>query len=224
MKVLIIEDEHKIANSIKKGVEQESMAADAVYDGNSGFDMAVAENYDVIILDIMLPDLNGLELTKKLRETNIQTPILLLTALGQVEDKVKGLNTGADDYLVKPFAFSELLARIRALARRSTDNAGTILACNDLTLNTITFEVKRDKSKIQLSRKEFSLLEYLLRHQNTIVSKDQIIRSLWNYDAEVLPNTVEVFMGYLRNKIDRKFLQKKTVIENIPRIWLPNQQ
>jgi DNA-binding response OmpR family regulator len=213
MRVLIVEDEHKIANSIKKGLEQEGIAADAVYDGNSGFDMAVGEKYDVMILDILLPDINGLELTKKLREQNIQTPILLLTALGQLENKVKGLNSGADDYLVKPFAFAELLARVKALGRRSSEDRGTVLTCQDLVLNTVSYQVTRDGREINLSRKEFALLEYLMRHMNMIVNKDQIISNLWNYDADVLPNTVEVYMGYLRNKIDRKFPGKTALLK-----------
>jgi DNA-binding response OmpR family regulator len=215
MKILVVEDEHKIANSIKKGLMQENYAVDAVYDGSSGFDMASEGNYDVVILDLMLPDMDGIEMCRKLRQNAIHTPVLMLTARGQVEDKVDGLNSGADDYLVKPFAFNELLARIKALSRRPKEEYGTILQAFDLTLNTNTFEVKRDGKLINLSRKEYALLEYLLRHPNTVLTKDQIINNIWDYDADVLPNTVEVYIGYLRNKIDKIFPDKKPIINTI---------
>jgi DNA-binding response OmpR family regulator len=201
MKVLLVEDEHKIANSIKKGLEQEVYAVDVAYDGTTGFDLASSEDYDVIVLDLMLPDIDGLTICKKLRVAGNHTPILMLTARGQLEDKVTGLNSGADDYLVKPFAFTELLARIKALTRRPKDSFGTILSVADLTLNTLTYEVSRSGKPIRLSRKEFALLEYLLRHANAIVTKDQIINNTWNYDSDILPNTVEVYIGYLRHKI-----------------------
>lgn len=215
MKILVVEDEHKIANSIKKGLEQESYAVDVAYDGEEGHDLAMSEKYDVIILDLLLPGLNGLELCKKLRSKNIQTPILILTALGQLEDRVGGLNSGADDYLVKPFAFTELLARIRALLRRSKESTGTVLRYEDLSLNTVTFTVVRSSKEIRLSRKEFALLEYLLRHQNVVLTKDQIINNVWDYDADILPNTVEVYIGYLRNKIDKPFHKKTPLIQTI---------
>ena len=205
MKILIIEDEHKIANSIKKGLEQESYAVDVAYDGSKGFDLASVEEYDVIILDLMLPGMNGLEICKNLRQEKIHTPILILTAKGQIADKVEGLNAQADDYLVKPFAFSELLARVRALTRRPRNSLDIQLKVADLSLNSITYEVERSGKKIQLSKKEFSLLEYLMRHPNIILTKDQIINNVWNYDADILPNTVEVYIGYLRNKIDKTF-------------------
>jgi DNA-binding response OmpR family regulator len=201
MKILVVEDEHKIANSIKKGLEQESYAVDVAYDGTTGFDLASSEDYDTIILDLMLPDIDGLTICKKLRAAHNHTPILMLTARGQLEDKVTGLNSGADDYLVKPFAFTELLARIKALTRRPKDSFGTILTVSDLSLNTLSYEVTRAGKPLQLSRKEFALLEYLLRHANTIVTKDQIINNTWDYDSDVLPNTVEVYIGYLRRKI-----------------------
>jgi DNA-binding response OmpR family regulator len=215
MKILVIEDEHKIANSIKKGLEQENYAVDAVYDGSSGYDLASEGIYDVIILDLMLPDMDGIEVCKKLRQNSIHTPVLMLTARGEVEDKVEGLNSGADDYLLKPFAFTELLARIKALTRRPKEESGTILTTGDLTLNTNTYEVKREGKIINLSRKEYALLEYLMRHQNTILTKDQIINNIWNYDADVLPNTVEVYIGYLRKKIGKVFSNKKPVINTV---------
>lgn len=201
MKVLVVEDEHKIANSIKHGLEQEGLAVDVVFDGIEGYDLAASEDYDVIILDILLPGMDGLEICRKLRKENIHTPILMLTAKGQLEDKVEGLNSGADDYLTKPFAFEELLARIRALGRRPVSSVGTELTVGNLTLNTLSFEVVMNGKPIQLSRKEFSLLEYLMRHPGKLLSKDQIISHVWNYEADILPNTVEVYIGYLRKKI-----------------------
>lgn len=215
MKILVVEDEHKIANSIKKGLEQEGYAADAVYTGDEGYDLAYCEDYDLIILDCLLPGMDGIEICTKLRKQKIHTPILLLTAKGQIRDKVEGLNAGADDYLVKPFAFEELLARIRALTRRPKENIGSTLAVDNLTLNTLTFEVKRGDKQIKLSSKEFSLLEHLLRHPNRILKKEQIINHVWNYEANILPNTVEVYIGYLRNKIDKPFKNFPPLIHTV---------
>jgi DNA-binding response OmpR family regulator len=163
----------------------------------------------------MLPKKHGIELCRELRKSNIHTPILMLTAKGQLNDKVNGLNSGADDYLIKPFAFAELLARVKALGRRPKKTLSTILTLDDLSLNTLTYEVKRGDKEIKLSKKEFVLLEYLLRHQGKIINKDKIINHVWNYDADVLPNTVEVYIGYLRNKIDRAFKNKKALIQTI---------
>ena len=219
MRILIIEDEHKIANSIKRGFEQETWAADVAYDGEEGYDMAVSEDYDVIILDLMLPKMDGMEICKKLREEEIHTPILMLTAHGELSDKVGGLNSGADDYLVKPFAFEELVARVRALIRRPSEINNIKFKINNLELDTITFEVKKDGKSIELSRKEFALLEYLMRNAGRVVSKDNIIAHVWDYEADILPNTVEVFIGYLRDKIGSSLI--KTVrgfgykIENV---------
>ncbi|HUW22362.1 MAG TPA: response regulator transcription factor [Candidatus Bathyarchaeia archaeon] len=216
MRILIIEDEHKIAQAIKKGLEQESLAVDLAFDGEQGFDLAATEDYDVVVLDLMLPKINGLDICRKLRkEENIHTPILMLTAKGQVEDKVNGLNSGADDYLVKPFAFNELLARIRALTRRPKNSLNPILKAGDLILNTLNFEVKRGHTPIKLSKKEYALLEYLLRHKGKTLAKDQIINNVWDYDADVLPNTVEVYIGYLRNKIDKAFKNKRPLIHTV---------
>ena len=203
MRILVVEDEHKIANSIKKGLELENFAVDVLYDGSEGFDFASSEDYDVIILDLMLPGIDGVTITRLLRQKNIHTPILMLTAKGQVEDRVTGLDSGADDYLTKPFSFNELLARLRALLRRPKKADGRILKVGDLTLDTVTYEVKREDKIIKLSGREYALLEYLMRHRSQVVTKEQIISHVWNYDADILPNTVEVFIGYLRNKIDR---------------------
>lgn len=213
MRILVVEDEHKIANSIKKGLEQESFAVDVSYDGRSGFDLASTEDYDLIILDLMLPGMDGFTICQKLRkEENIHTPILILTARGELEDKVKGLNYGADDYLPKPFAFLELLARVRALTRRPRQMLNPELSVDDLTLNTSTYEVKRSGIPISLSKKEFALLEFLMRHKGKVLSKDRIIANVWDYDDDILPNTVEVFIGYLRGKIEKPFPKLPSLI------------
>jgi len=205
MRILLVEDEHKIANSIKKGLEQESYAVDVAYDGTNGYDYASSEEYDVIILDRLLPGIDGLGICKKLRAASIHTPILMLTARGELSERVEGLNSGADDYLTKPFAFIELLARLRALIRRPKKSMGSVLQVSNLTLDPVTFEVKRGNVDISLSSKEFALLEYLISHKGTIVGKEQIISHVWNYDSDVLPNSVEVYITHLRNKIDKPF-------------------
>lgn len=200
-----MEDEHKIARSIKRGLEQESYAVDIAFDGQEGLFMASTESYDVVILDLMLPKIDGIEVCRRLRQQRIRVPILILTALDRLDDKVNGLNAGADDYLVKPFAFAELLARVKALSRRPRESLDTMLSVDDLQLDTLTFEVTRAGKRIELSKKEFALLEYLMRHDGRILTKDHLINHVWDYDADVLPNTVEVYIGYLRNKIDRPF-------------------
>jgi DNA-binding response OmpR family regulator len=215
MKVLIVEDEHKIANLIKQGLEQEHLVVDVAYDGASGFDYAFSEPYDVIVLDRLLPEIDGLEVCKKLRAKGIHTPILMLTAKGQLADKIEGLNSGADDYLTKPFAFEELLARIKALVRRPKATTSNILQVEELSLNLDTYEVKRGNTSINLSSKEFALLEYLMRHENKTLTKAQIINHVWSYDANILLNTVEVFVGYIRNKIDRPFKNHKSLIHTV---------
>lgn len=215
MRILIVEDEHKIANSIKKGLEQETYAVDIAYDGLEGYDLASVENYDVVILDLMLPKMDGISLCKKLRADKIHTPVLMLTAKGQIRDKVEGLNAGADDYLAKPFAFVELLARVKALVRRPKTGLGSVLKLADLFLDTINYKVTRAGKNITLSKKEYALLEYLFRHLDRVMTKDQIINNVWDYDADVLPNTVEVYIGYLRNKIDKPFKDKPSLIHTI---------
>ncbi len=215
MRILVVEDEHKIANSLKKGLQQEAYMVDVRFTGEEGYDLASTEEYDVIILDVLLPGINGVEICAKLRAKQIHTPILMLTAKGQVEDKVEGLNAGADDYLTKPFAFEELLARIKALSRRPANSLGTVLKFADLTLDTLTYRVKRGDSPIKLSSKEYALLEYFLRHPNRVLTKDQITNHVWDYDADILPNTVEVYIGYLRNKIDKAFPKKLPLIKTV---------
>lgn len=206
MRILLIEDEHKIARALKKALEQESFAVDVAYDGDEGHAMATTEPYDVAIIDRMLPgEYDGLAIVKAMRDSKIHTPVLLLTALGSISDRTTGLDSGADDYLVKPFALEELLARVRALLRRPAEQQATILTAGDLSLNTITFEVKRADKDIQLTGKEFALLEYLLRNQDRPLPKELIISHVWDYDADILPNTVEVYIKYLRSKIDDPF-------------------
>lgn len=215
MRILIVEDEHKIAYAIKKGLEQENYAVDVCFNGSDGLDMAETEEYDLLILDLMLPEMDGLTITKTLRERKNHTPILILTAKGELGEKVEGLDSGADDYLTKPFSFEELLARMRALSRRPKSALNTRLIASDLLLDTINFEVKRNGKSIQLSSREFALLEYLMRNAGKIVSKDKIINHVWNYDSDILPNTVEVYIKYLRNKIDKPFPNKKDLIQTV---------
>lgn len=212
MKILLVEDDHKIAAAIKSGLEQESHTIDVAFEGESGYDLASSEKFDVVVLDLMLPKMDGLTICKRLRKENNHVPILMLTAKGQVANRVLGLDSGADDYLPKPFAFNELLARIRAISRRPVQTISPVLDVSDLTLNTVTFEVTRNGKRIELSRKEFALLEYLMRHQGKILTKNQIIDHVWEYDADILPNTVEVYIGYLRNQIDKPFPKKSPLL------------
>lgn len=213
---MVVEDERKIANAIKKGLEQESFAVDATYDGEDGLNWALGDDYDAIILDRMLPGgMDGVEIVEKIRREKPSLPILLLTAKDKVSDRVDGLNAGADDYLVKPFAFEELLARVRALLRRPHESLSTILKVGGLTLDPASFEVKRNGQSISLTQKEFALLEYLMRNAGRILSKDTITQHVWDYDADILPNTVEVYVGYLRAKIDRPFKGQPHLLHTI---------
>lgn len=206
MRILIIEDEHKIANAVKQGLEQQSYAVDVAYDGDDGLMMATTEDYDLIILDRMLPgSIDGIGILKSLRKEKIHTPVLLLTAKDKILDKAEGLNAGADDYLVKPFAFVELIARVRALLRRPRQTVPTSLTYKDIMLDPENFVVERKGKQIELTTKEFALLEYLIRNPEKILTKDVIMRHVWDYDADILPNTVEVYIGYLRSKIDKPF-------------------
>jgi len=205
MRILLIEDEIKLANAVKRALELQNFTVDMANDGEKGLDLAIGEKFDLILLDLMLPKIDGIEICRLIREEKISTPILILTAKGQIEDKVKGLDIGADDYLVKPFSFEELFARARALVRRSTKNTDTLLKAADLTLNPVTFKVERGEKPITLSAREFSILEFLLRHKNTTVSKEKILDSVWNYDTDILPSTIEVHIKHLRDKIDKPF-------------------
>ena len=213
MKILIVEDEHLIATSLKKGLEQEHYTVDISFDGVEGYDLASSGDYDIILLDLMLPKLDGISICKKLRDENNHTPILILTAKSQLEDKINGLNCGADDYLTKPFAFEELLARIRALSRRPQQATSKTLTVGDLNIDTTNYQVKRGNKEIRLSSKEYSLLECLVRHAGQILNKDQLIQYVWSYESDILPNTVEVYIRNLRQKIDKPF--KKKLIQTI---------
>ena len=206
MRVLVIEDEHKIANAIKQGLAQEKFAVDVEYDGDSGLGAALSVPYDLLVIDRMLPgSVEGLDICRQVRAKGIHTPIIFLTAKDQIRDRVAGLDAGADDYLVKPFSFEELLARIRALLRRPQETTGTVLTVGNLSLDTVSYDVKRDGQSIRLSTKEFALLEYLMRNAGRVLNKDNIIAHVWDFDADILPNTVEVYIGYLRNKVDKPF-------------------
>lgn len=215
MRLLLVEDEIKIADSIKKGLEQERFAVDVANEGELGLNLGLSNEYDLLILDLMLPNIDGLTITKKLRSKGVNTPILVLTAKGELEDKVLGLTLGADDYLTKPFNFTELLARIKALLRRPNGFLPNQLVCDDLTIDIHNYLVTRAGKEIKLSRKEFTLLEYLMRNKNQILSKDKIIEHVWNFDSDVLPNTVEVYIGYLRNKIDKPFKGQVNLLKTI---------
>jgi DNA-binding response OmpR family regulator len=206
MRILVIEDEHKIANAIKRGLELEKYAVDVEYDGDAGLGAALNEPYDLMIIDRMLPgSLEGMEICRKVRERGIHTPALILTAKDHVRDRVEGLDAGADDYLIKPFSFEELLARIRALLRRPQETKSNVLEVADLQLDTVNYDVRRSNKAINLSAKEFALLEYMMRNAGRVLNKDMIISHVWDFDADILPNTVEVYIGYLRNKIDKPF-------------------
>ncbi len=208
MRILIVEDEVKIANAMKRALELQKYAVDVAYDGNAGSDLAIGEKFDLIILDLMLPGIDGVTLCKKIRDEGIHTPVLMLTARGQIADKVIGLDVGADDYMVKPFSFEELFARIRALVRRPVTVQDPVLKINDLTLDPTAFKVKRDGKTMNLSTKEYALLEYLMRNKNIVLTREQIVAHVWNYDADILPSTVEVHMKHLRDKIDTPFPQQ----------------
>ncbi len=215
MRILIIEDEHRIAQSIKQGLEQETYAVDLAYDGQGGLDYALTEEYDLIILDRMLPAMDGVDICKKLRKKGIHVPILMLTAKGQLQDKVEGLDAGADDYLIKPFAFEELLARIRALKRRPHKNIDNVLRLDNVIIDTQSFEVFRNGKLVKLSQKEFALLDYLMRNPRKTLSKEQIINHVWDYDADILPNTLEAFIKHLRSKLDRAFPDQIQLIQTV---------
>lgn len=205
MKVLVVEDEPHISASLKKGLELKSHVVDVANDGEQGLDFALSEQYDVIILDRMLPRLSGEEVCKELRQQKNATPILMLTAKTQVADRVFGLNLGADDYLPKPFAFAELLARINALARRPNQLRETKLTLESLVLNPQSNQVTRNDQPIVLSKKEYALLEFLLRHPNQVFSAEQLTQQVWDFDSDVTANSAQVYIGYLRSKIETPF-------------------
>ena len=203
MRILVIEDETKVGCFIKRALEEESYAVDLCEDGAKGLEMALTTNYDSIIVDLMLPSLSGLEIVKGIRRERIQTPILILTAQSQVDQRVKGLDAGADDYLTKPFAIDELLARVRALLRRGATDSPGILQIDDLVLNPATREVTRGGQRIELTLKEYALLEYLMRHSGRVLTRPMISEHVWNQDFDTFTNVIDVYVNYLRNKVDR---------------------
>lgn len=211
MRILVVEDDHKIANAIKRGLEQQTYAVDVCYDGDDGLAMATTEPYDLVILDRMLPGKDGVQILQVMRKKDVHTPVLFLTAKDRVLDRAEGLNAGADDYLVKPFAFVELIARVRALLRRSPKSAETLLTYQDLILDPEKMSVTHSKKPITLTSKEFALLEYFMRNADKIITKETLMQHVWDYDADILPNTVEVYVGYLRNKIDKKSGKKPLI-------------
>ncbi len=208
MRILIVEDEKKVAGFIRKGLEEETYAVDVAYDGEEGFHLADMNQYDMIILDLMLPKMDGLEVLTRLRDKKVSTPILLLTAKDAVEDKVTGLNKGADDYLTKPFAFSELLARIRSLLRRGQAETQTELKVGDLYLDMVSHKVSRNGEEIELTGKEYSLLEYFMRNEGKVLTRTMIAEHVWDYNFDTFTNVIDVYVNHLRKKIDKKYPAK----------------
>lgn len=205
MRILLIEDEKRLSHYIKKGLAETGYAVDQAYDGEEGLYLAKEETYDVVILDVMLPKLNGIKVCKQLRLSKKDTPILMLTARGETEDKILGLESGADDYLTKPFEFAELKARINALLRRSYHQVTNNLAIDNLEVDPLKHTVKRDGKMIKLTPKEFAILELLLRRKNEVVTRTQVIEHVWDYNFDSLSNVVDVFIGTLRKKIDKGY-------------------
>ncbi|MFN3848460.1 MAG: response regulator [Spirosomataceae bacterium] len=210
MKILVIEDEVKTIQLIKQGLEEQQWEVDIAYDGAIGFQLATRSQYALIISDIILPGINGLDLCRKLREAKVVSPILLLTALGTTDDKITGLDAGADDYLVKPFEFRELMARVRALTRRNVGSIQTanLLRIADLELNLDTKTVFRSGKEIVLTAKEFTLLEYFMRHQGRVISKVELAEKIWDITFDSGTNVIEVYVNFLRKKIDKDFEPK----------------
>ena len=208
MRILVIEDEKKVANFIKKGLEEEHYAVDTAFDGEEGLYMAEVNEYDLIVLDLMIPKIEGLEVLKRIRGKKNNVPILVLTAKNTVEDTVKGLDAGCDDYMTKPFAFMEFLARIRALLRREKTDKAPLLRIADLTLSLVTHKVTRKEREIELTSKEYALLEYFMRNPDKVLTRTMISEHVWDYHFDSMTNVVDVYVNYLRKKIDKDFEPK----------------
>lgn len=208
MRILIVEDEKALANNLKKGLSEEGYSADVAYDGEEGGFMAETEPYDLIILDIMLPKADGITILRNLRKQSIKTPVLMLTAKDTLPDKIKGLDTGADDYLTKPFDFDELLARVRALLRRKGEVKTAVINIGDLAVDTAAHQVKRGGKDIQLSAREYALLEYLAYNRGKVVSRTNISEHIYEYDFDLDSNIIDVYINFLRKKIDKGFEKK----------------
>ena len=205
MRVLLVEDERKIADFIRKGLTEQGYAVDVAYDGDEALDWPSVADFDAIVLDVMLPERDGIEVCRVLRGRGVRSPILMLTAKDAVEDRVLGLDSGADDYLVKPFAFAELLARLRALGRRQPTVQGSFLQTGDLVLDTATRRVSRAGSDMDLTTKEYAILEYLMRHPNQVLTRTMLAEHVWNYDFDNASNVIDVHIRNLRRKIDDSF-------------------
>ena len=203
MRILVIEDEKKVADFIKRGLKEEGYAVDVASDGEDGYFQAKEISYDIILLDLMLPKLDGLSLCRKLRQEDIQTPLIMLTAKDSVTDKVTGLDSGADDYLTKPFSFEELLARIRAVLRKGKNQQPARLQAAGLLMDLVTHKVWRDGEEIILTVKEFALLEYFMRNAGTVITRTMISEHVWDIDFDTFTNVIDVYVNYLRNKIDK---------------------
>lgn len=208
MRVLLVEDEARIASFIRKGLQEEQYVVDVAEDGDAALDFAASAEYDLIILDVMLPRRNGFQVCGEMRQCGMKTPVLMLTARDAVDDRVRGLDAGADDYLVKPFAFKELLARLRALARRPPETQPLQLAVADLYLDTVTHQTARAGQVIELTAREYRLLEFLLRHRGQPLTRLQIAEGVWGYDFDAQSNVVDVYIRYLRRKVDDPFETK----------------
>jgi DNA-binding response OmpR family regulator len=203
MRVLVVEDEAKVGSFIKRALEEENYAVDLCADGARGLELGASGNYDLIIVDLMIPEVSGLDVIRRLREEKITSPVLILTALSQTDQKVKGLDAGADDYLTKPFAIDELLARVRALLRRGSTDAPSVLQVDDLILNPATREVTRGGQRLDLTAKEYGLLEYFMRNVGRVLTRPMIAEHVWNLDFDTFTNVIDVYVNYLRNKVDK---------------------
>ncbi len=225
MRILVIEDNHRLSSSLAANLTHEGYSVDAAYDGQEGQDLAELTPYDLIILDILLPEKDGLQVCRDLRRRRIHTPILLLTARDSVDDRIQGLDCGADDYLVKPFAMGELLARLRALLRRQSPYTNGRLEMGDLVVDPVMHTVEREGRPIDLTPKEFALLEYLLYHPNQVVTRELIEQHIWNYDFECESNVIDVYVRRLRRKIDAPFAVKLlTTVRGVGyRLQLPSE-
>ena len=210
-KILLVEDERKIADALKMGLTEDGYYVEAAFDGNIGWKLFQQHSYDLVILDINLPGINGYDLCKRIRSKSTQVPIIMLTALSSLNDKIEGYDAGADDYVIKPFEFRELLMKIRVLLKRTTHQnipVGTILKAGDLEMNLDSKEVKRGDAVINLTAKEFQLLEYLMRNKNRVVSRSDIAINVWDIDFDTNTNVIDVYINYVRNKVDKKFDRK----------------
>lgn len=205
MRVLVVEDEVKMARALRRGLEQEGHAVDLAADGEEGLRLATERDYDVVVLDVLLPGRDGFAVCAELRGRRRWVPVLMLTARDAVEDRIRGLDVGADDYVVKPFSFAELLARLRALVRRGPAERPPVLEVGDLTLDPATHAVTRGGLSVELSAREFSLLEFLMRHPDEVVSRARILEHVWDYNYAGFSNVVDVYVGYLRRKLERPF-------------------